>query len=254
MKVWRSVRSNACASARDALRRRRLVGPVGVAAAPDAGAGAGRRVMVQTKRSQRSSPVTRRASGRSPRRSSSLSATGACTSAKWRPTLSSGAQCDGRQTASHGMRRARAVDHREVLGEGEAEQRQRARQAGGKAASSAPIAGVAVAAAADRRRAPSRAAARRSGRSARRGRERCRACRARPRRRWRAAPARRRSRRRRASACVGGGRRAPPASRADARPLGALGVSCAVPGAMRRRPGCIRNGAVTGEKSKAMTR
>jgi hypothetical protein len=33
---------------------------------------------------------------------------------------------------------------------------------------------------------------------------------------------------------------------------GALAVSCAAARATRRRPGCIRNGAVTCEKSKAM--
>ena len=60
--------------------------------------------MVQTKRSQRCVPVTSRARCSLAVSSRRLSATGACTSAKWRPTLSCGDQCEGRHTASHGMR------------------------------------------------------------------------------------------------------------------------------------------------------
>jgi hypothetical protein len=36
------------------------------------------------------------------------------------------------------------------------------------------------------------------------------------------------------------------------RPFGGEGVSCLSPGAMRTQPGCIRNGAVTCEKSNGM--
>ena len=189
---------------------------------------------------------------RRPRSAGSLSATGACTSAKWRPILSSGAQCDGRQTASHGNRRAGAVDDREVFGEGEAEQR---------GARATPRAG---------RRGSRRSRPRRRRSSARAGVER-------PAEARRGAVARRSSsanavgcsraasrgervERRRgveagaaSSASPAVGLRAPRASRAGARPCRArarVRRELRVPGATRRSPGCMRNGADTARRNR----
>ena len=101
MKVWRSVRKKACAASASAS--------ASASGGHEPGAQRngwpsrfGWRVTVQTKRSQRSAPVTSRARWALAVTSNWLSATGACTSAKWWPTFCSGAQCEGRQTASQG--------------------------------------------------------------------------------------------------------------------------------------------------------
>ena len=105
MKVWRSVRHQACAAH-----------AVGVGGLPVRGRRQGR-VRVQRRprrdRSRRSVPsawarLTSRASASPAASSTLLSATGACTCAKCRPTLCSGAQCEGRATASQGMCALRA--------------------------------------------------------------------------------------------------------------------------------------------------
>ena len=63
----------------------------------------GEGLTVQTRRSQRSPRGGQRAPGaRAAASSVALSATGACTAAKGRPSLSSGAQCEGTQTHSQG--------------------------------------------------------------------------------------------------------------------------------------------------------
>ena len=186
------------------------------------------------------------------RPASALSATGPCTSAKWRPTLSSGAQRDGRQTASHGMRRAAPSMTAKSSSKARREQRRRALRRRQRAQQRA-----------DRRRRRRRRRDRHRSDQPSRGARPRRAARGvegEGRRRSRAASSARAAKRRR---CVEAraSRRAPaPRSRehghllAQVPAVGRAGVSCGAPGATRRRPGCIRNGAVTSEKSKAIER
>ena len=77
--------------------------------------------MVQTCRSQQSPAVTSATSWREAEISAALSATGPCSAAKSRPSLSSGAQCEGTQTHSQGRVPVGAVEHGEVFLEREFE-------------------------------------------------------------------------------------------------------------------------------------
>ena len=240
MKVWRSLRKDAIAASASASALAPAARPLGAAA---------RRMLVQARigadrpdeafpafvagdeprqRCARGDAACRcRRPARGPRRSA-------------RPILSSGAQRDGRQTASHGIVARRAVDDGEVFLEREREQGARPTLRGGSARARRRSPRRRRRSA-RRRRAPSRAAAPRSAscrRPSRRRRKRP-GTSAPPRRRSRAGPARlvdggsstaapgRRSCRAPPSSRAGGGRRVRSAS-AALRPArrGAVPAAC----------------------------
>ena len=246
MKVWRSVRHQASAASASPSR------------CSGHGAGSTRsgwacrrgwRAIVQTKRSQRSLPVTRRARCDAAPVIRRLSATGACTSANERPDLALGRPVRRQRDGEPGDGGVAAIDDREVFGKGERQQRGATPTCGQRQQAFADLgprraAGLQLAYAArgidspaEDRRAPRRAVDREGLRMLAR-----RVARQRVERRPASKPSRD------SSACAGKACSTASFSRrwhAVPRSGATLGVSCAAPSASRRSPGCMRNGALT---------
>ena len=251
MKVWRSVRHQARPAKDSALTSS---GQRCGSTCRGCACRRGWPVTFQTKRSQRSAPVTRATRASDARTISALSATGACTSANGRPTLDAGSQCEGRATASQGMLASLASTiakssanarlsrpaRRHSGGSG---RRQRAisspRPKAPVAVCSTTLPATAVPSCSALARWPSQAQARGVLGGGVRGQRVQRGCRV----ETRAHLQRQRPE----------GARAPPAFRAGGASPAPAGVSWGVPGASRRRPGCMRKGALTAaSKSKLM--
>ena len=140
MKVWRSVRHQVWAA------MLRPSSPAGQRAGSTRSGWACRRgwaVKVQTKRSQRCGPVTSWISCGAAPVISRLSATGACTSVKWRPSLCSGAHSDGSATASQGRVPVALSSTAKSSAKAKHNKAVR-RQAGGRLRSRVPISGQSV--------------------------------------------------------------------------------------------------------------